>query len=358
MATSMQPLLIVVCLIAHLLLGFAIGWLVGRSRPRAEARPSHDASEQLLQEIRSNAETHQSLLQRFQAGLTSAPTEGGELRTQIGEMYRSNLLFEERLQDAYDQVSQLACERGVALGQLLDGLSEHKGSVHEFSALLERGMQEPSGDVLDGLASAVTRLMDNNQQLQQELAETRQQLTELQSELEQSRMEARLDPLTKLANRRGFDERLAGLQSRFKRGQEGYGIVLFDLDRFKKLNDTYGHDVGDAVLAVFGRILFESIRAYDQAARLGGDEFALLLPGTSESEATVVAERCLKRIARSTVRVRDLELEFSASYGVAVAAEKETAEDVIAKADRALYAAKASRAERTRTKTVSVAAPR
>ncbi|HEX2904973.1 MAG TPA: GGDEF domain-containing protein [Jatrophihabitans sp.] len=139
---------------------------------------------------------------------------------------------------------------------------------------------------------------------------------------------AHVDTLTNLANRRDLDLRLA-------EAGPGDAVVLIDLDHFKQLNDTFGHAAGDEVLTEFGLVIRATLRAGDYAARYGGEEFALVLPATSESDATVTLARLRQRWA-----VLRPEITFSA--GVAALRPELGAATALQAADLALYEAKRS----------------
>ena len=153
------------------------------------------------------------------------------------------------------------------------------------------------------------------------------------------------DPLTKLYNRRSFDDQLLQAVSRARRYEDSFTLVTIDLDLFKLVNDTYGHAGGDEVLRAIGAAMRHALRQSDIAARTGGDEFALILPG---SDAEVVGP-LIERL-RDGVRALDRNLPVDFSVGVASCpADADTVEALTAVADTRLYADKARRrAERSR----------
>ena len=154
--------------------------------------------------------------------------------------------------------------------------------------------------------------------------------------LEQLRRNAETDSLTGLANRRTFDETLAAEVARSARSGEPLGLLLIDIDHFKKLNDTHGHQQGDAVLRTLGGLLRALVRSYHTPARYGGEEFAVVLPGCGTAEAVVVAERI-----RSSLATGGTPVPVTASIGVSSApADGVTAAELLGAADAALYAAK------------------
>jgi diguanylate cyclase (GGDEF)-like protein len=156
--------------------------------------------------------------------------------------------------------------------------------------------------------------------------------------LEQVEQRSRQDLLTGLANRRGFDEGLDRELSRVERARAVISLALIDLDHFKAVNDSQGHQAGDRVLAEVGAVLGRIARAHDVAARIGGDEFALLLPDCDSDAARLVVERVLAAVAATVGRHG-----VTASIGVATAPEHgRTRGALVRSADEALYAAKAA----------------
>jgi diguanylate cyclase (GGDEF)-like protein len=161
-------------------------------------------------------------------------------------------------------------------------------------------------------------------------------------ELELERRAAR-DPLTGLANRALFAADLKRALARAARDGGRLAVMLVDLDRFKEVNDTYGHAVGDALLVEVAHRLEGAVREGDLVARLGGDELAGLATGSAHDHGFGAhAERIVARLAEP-LRLGDLELAPSASLGLAVHPDEPGGpEDLLAAADRALYAAKAA----------------
>ncbi len=157
---------------------------------------------------------------------------------------------------------------------------------------------------------------------------------------------AAVDELTQLPNRREFDRRLQEEWERAVRFRRPLALVSLDLDRFKPINDTYGHPVGDEVLRHVARLLASQIRQSDCAARLGGDEFALILVETDRKGAQYVASRICALAAATPLQVaaKQLTLEVGISAGVATWPEDATNhEALIAAADADLYRVKRSR---------------
>jgi two-component system cell cycle response regulator len=152
------------------------------------------------------------------------------------------------------------------------------------------------------------------------------------------------DTVTGLANRRAFDNALESEISRSRRSGSATSVVLLDLDRFKQVNDTEGHQVGDSVLAAVGRALEEAARPHDLVARIGGDEFAILLADCVLPDAALVADRA-RRAVWDSVGDRGV----TTCAGVAASIFDRKPSDVLRRADQALYQAKAAGQNRVST---------
>ncbi|MHB8302817.1 MAG: GGDEF domain-containing protein [Acidobacteriaceae bacterium] len=159
---------------------------------------------------------------------------------------------------------------------------------------------------------------------------------------------AALDPLTGVYNRRFGLKRLNEEVSRSERGQSPLGVVMLDLDHFKRINDTFGHLSGDRVLVRMATICRQQLREGDVLLRYGGEEFAVVMPGASLEDAHAVAERIRFAVAHSPMHLGDQTVKITLSAGVAASAGDMpmSADQLIAKADACLYAAKASGRDR------------
>ena len=164
-------------------------------------------------------------------------------------------------------------------------------------------------------------------------------------EVHQAERLASVDELTKVENRRGLERRLRSEAERMLRTGVPYSVVVVDLDHFKHVNDTFGHVAGDDVLRDVGRVLREGVRDGDHVGRWGGEEFAVVCPAASTDAASSLAER-LRHAIRSTSFTDGIEL--TASFGVAEARPEESIEEVVERADAALYTAKREGRDRVR----------
>jgi two-component system cell cycle response regulator len=163
--------------------------------------------------------------------------------------------------------------------------------------------------------------------------------------VEDLRRRATTDALTGVPNRARFDERLDELVKGVARGHAHFGLILFDIDRFKKFNDTHGHQVGDLVLTRVARAAQNTLRDVDLIARYGGEEFAILTPSTGREGTCLVAARARKCIEALLVQVGEARLSVTISLGVSLSEDFPgtlTAAQIIAEADKQLYLSKKS----------------
>jgi diguanylate cyclase (GGDEF)-like protein len=173
--------------------------------------------------------------------------------------------------------------------------------------------------------------------------EIRQQLTTLESNREELEHLARHDTLTGLPNRRAFQERLDHTVARAQRGHQRFALLFIDVDNFKTINDRWGHDGGDAVLKIVALRLNATTRKADAVARMGGDEFVVLLDNPAHREdITAIAEKLLESV-RSPILHNGQELQVGFSIGISQFPDDgRTAAELMARADHAMYDAKAA----------------
>lgn len=150
------------------------------------------------------------------------------------------------------------------------------------------------------------------------------------------------DMLTGLPNRRLLIERLKEETERHRRSGKAFSVAMLDIDRFKLVNDEYGHDSGDAVLIELARVLEAEIREHDICGRWGGEEFLVLLPDTDQQAAHSVMERLRKAIEQLQVRINSSALSVTTSIGLAQQQQGDSYSETINRADRALLEAKRS----------------
>ncbi len=257
-----------------------IGYLVGR-RKREQM--------QVSTEVQARRE-----LKRAQAVAKELERIAVAVRRSIATHHSSVLKFK-------DRVSSLGSDKKDANWQELCGEAE--------------GMLKPTLKLAAQLATAYD--------------EIRQQSNNLMTFTE-----VRTDPLTGVSNRRALDETLESMFAMMHRYEHPFSLVILDIDYFKQLNDEQGHLYGDRMLKSVARLMDDSVRDTDIVSRYGGEEFVIVMPQTVLDGATIFAERLRQRIEE--------QLPLTVSGGVATASDGDNAQTLLARADAALYSAKAA----------------
>jgi diguanylate cyclase len=160
--------------------------------------------------------------------------------------------------------------------------------------------------------------------------------------MEKHRYKALHDPLTELPNREAYNERVEAEWQRWQRYNHPLTLAVCDLDHFKKINDNFGHQAGDRVLKVISRSIAKRLREVDFFGRYGGEEFVVILPETSLEKAVAVLEKIRAAIANTAFNYKDEPLAITLSMGITEFRAGDTTDSAFARADRALYSAKAS----------------
>jgi diguanylate cyclase (GGDEF)-like protein len=175
-----------------------------------------------------------------------------------------------------------------------------------------------------------------------EIARLRDEVARLQGRVDQLDQLAHQDVLIGLPNRRGFMRQLDMLIARVNRYDEMAAMLFIDVDGLKLINDSFGHKAGDEALMFVAELLVRGVRASDYVARIGGDEFGILLEHADEQSAAETASRLVSQIAGCEFCYEESCLPLSVAIGFSLIAKGDTAEDVIERADLAMYAEKAA----------------
>jgi diguanylate cyclase len=207
---------------------------------------------------------------------------------------------------------------------------------------LEARVEVMGAGVMASLAEGVNAMAGKVAYTQNELTEQVERVThELRAQKEAAEKAARTDLLTGLASRRAFTELADSEMHRALRYSTPLSLVMVDLDHFKRINDNFGHRVGDTVLVSFARIVSQQVREVDVVGRLGGEEFAILLPNTDVAEAVRVTERIRLAVANSKLESNGQVIQYTASFGIATFSGHEVSlGGFMDRADVALYKAK------------------
>jgi diguanylate cyclase (GGDEF)-like protein len=177
----------------------------------------------------------------------------------------------------------------------------------------------------------LTSLIEENERLHATLAEMHNRIAELEQL-------ADTDTLTPLPNRRAFMRRLEAVVQYAARHETPAAVLYIDLDGLKRINDDYGHQIGDAVLLHLSRLLTDSLRATDMVARIGGDEFGLILDHLNEEDAAAKAKALIDTVSEQFVEVGSARIAIRITIGLAMVRPGESVASLIERADAAMYA--------------------
>lgn len=175
-------------------------------------------------------------------------------------------------------------------------------------------------------------------------------IEQLEVELEQAKEQSREDFLTKLFNKRALDEFMSVKEAEFERYGHNFTVVFFDLDYFKAVNDTYGHDAGDAVLSAFAKILKNEARTVDIIGRFGGEEFMAILGETDIDGGVVFAQKVRNKVKNARMMYKENRIELTVSCGVSERKTHFSLQNLVKSADEALYKAKKDGRDRVEAK--------
>ena len=181
--------------------------------------------------------------------------------------------------------------------------------------------------------------MQNSGQLQQRLDAAEFQLDQKTRQIASYLNEARTDSLTGLFNRRAFDQRLEELFANFRRGGRSFVIALVDVDHFKSVNDSHGHQIGDMALKTIANMLRDGLSDTLMVARFGGEEFAVIMEGPL-AEASQYMDQVREDLHKTGLSVDEIKLRTTISVGLSEPSDDTGAAPLVRRADEALYAAK------------------
>ena len=234
---------------------------------------------------------------------------------------------------------------------IVDALTATGSEAEEYSAALKTfsgGLQNADDiDQIRGLVVDIIEETDSmdarSKELNNRVNASANEINELRKALDDSRRDALTDGLTGVANRKCFDQEIYAAAQQTGESGQPLSLILADLDHFKTFNDTYGHQLGDQVLRLVGKALYDSVKGKDTAARYGGEEFAIILPDTTSGGATAVADNIRKTVASKRLKKKGSDEALGAvtmSLGVTSYHCGEDISDFIERADQALYMAK------------------
>ncbi len=280
--------------------------------------------------------------------VNQALEEKGSLSESDLEHIHSSYIATSRVNDRLDAVNGRVIDE---VKQVLDMVGAAAGSATSYSESLAEATEKLSvvtdsdalRSIIDRLVQGTNDMEQNNKKLEARLSASREEIEQLQQNLQAVRTESLTDPLTTLSNRKFFDQSLAKAMADAKEKNEPLSLLMCDIDHFKKFNDSYGHLTGDQVLRLVAIAVKQNVKGQDIAARYGGEEFVVALPNTALQSAITVAEHIRRAVMSKELVKRSTGEKLgrvTLSIGSAVLHPNDTAQSLIERADKCLYAAK------------------
>ena len=294
-----------------------------------------------------------------------------ELKEQLDNFLKANRVIDEKLMDQvygqffvrdskHEDERKLAAEmEAVAnahakakdiLNPLTENLTMLSTKNESYSNKLDEyadgfadvGSADDIEETLQALTAETREIASQNRTLSKDLSAYSSQLEELQTDLQQAQEEARVDDLTHIANRRSFNEKLIEELEWVLEERRFSSLILFDIDHFKQINDSFGHPVGDKALQVIASIISQTIEGQASLFRYGGEEFALIIRDSDITPAVELANRVRVAVDENIFSVRGKEIDISISGGVALIQLMRSVDESLTLTDEALYLAKKS----------------
>jgi diguanylate cyclase len=272
----------------------------------------------------------------------------GEPSVEMAESLYSEFLSS---QDASERLTGVSARMSNRIEAMHDAIDTAMTTANAYSATLQTANGDLATEVpaarLKQMATSLLvetrRMQSANMALESTLEASRAEIATLQRDLDDVRREALLDPLTKVYNRKAFDDGLLRAVAQACDSGRPLCLMLIDIDHFKRFNDTWGHQTGDQVLRLVAMTVKSNIKGKDIAARYGGEEFGAILPDTDLEGALHVADSIRRAIQAKELLKRSTNEKLgrvTASFGVALFRRDENPSSLIERADRCLYAAK------------------
>lgn len=262
------------------------------------------------------------------------------------------LASHQMLKETVEIISTLSREVGSSGGEM----ANRGNALEAYATQLE---EDPDmGGVNRLIACIITEtkmMVESGKALKKRLDTSTREISELREKLKKSKAEAVTDALTGLANRRGFEEAAHHVLRQATSCPNGISLIMADIDHFKRINDTFGHLVGDNVIKMFATTIKDYVKGRDIVARFGGEEYVILLPDTSVADAAKLGEKIRQFLHNMKWKRKDTGLSLGAitlSLGVAGYRPGEHLDTLIKRADQALYFSKENGRNQVSTETV------
>ncbi len=291
-----------------------------------------DAATTLLLNIKSQTSTEQQVIESFLIGISEQIGSLGEQTSAVSDSNNKSLKNSEQLSHAIDQQ--------------VDNIKNSTAEAKELSTLqqsINEHLQELSSQLHKHQETEVSRQLETRKQLNlmsQKMQDMEVEAETLRNNLKVAHNKALRDALTGLPNRLAYDERITVEYKYWQRYKTPLSLLIWDIDLFKNINDSFGHKAGDKTLAIVAQLLSDNCRETDFIARFGGEEFVMLLPNTVSKNAFDMAEKIRVLVAKTSFNHNSELIQLTISCGISEYTENDDHEVVFERADKALYLSK------------------
>jgi diguanylate cyclase (GGDEF)-like protein len=259
-------------------------------------------------------------------------------------------LDQAELEQKAKEITKLMTYMTKFLGDVIDksakgtaSISEIANEIKDVDASDEKELLALQEKLVQAAESIEEHMKQTNKTLEKGkdgVEALQKKIEKLEEELDQVKRENEIDHLTGLLTRRWYDRQSKRFDDQYRRNGIDYAVVFFDIDHFKKVNDTHGHDAGDVVLSTFAKVLLKSTRDTDVLGRYGGEEFVGLIHFNEEKELVQYVKRIKSIITGNKFKYKDIKIPITFSAGIAIRGEYDSHDDTVKKADELLYQAK------------------
>jgi len=259
-------------------------------------------------------------------------------------------LFSSNTSDAIQLINNINGHLGDAISINQDGnLSINKLSKEIDVLHIEKTSNDDMSNIQNKLQNVTTKMSkeisENTNKLEKNKSEIdilKEQVSKLETELQTTKHENEIDHLTSTLTRKAYEKHVSFIEEKFQRAGNDYAIIFFDIDHFKKVNDTYGHEAGDFVLSTFAKVLLRSTREIDIIGRFGGEEFIGIIHHKNEKELITYITRIKSLITKHMFKYKEHKISITFSAGLTIRSKNDSYENTLSLADDLLYKAKNS----------------
>ena len=237
------------------------------------------------------------------------------------------------------ELSKYCRSKGLYVEQVnawKDACMQANGGVAKQASDLQTELIDAASSIEEEMNTVSDKLQSGKTKVQ----ELEEKVNSLEEELTKTKNESMKDHLTGLLTRRAYNDEIKKIESSYKRHNTQYAVVFFDLDFFKKVNDTYGHECGDVILSTFAKILEKNTRDHDIVGRYGGEEFVAIVHFNLNRELLQYLKRIKTIVTANNFKYKEHEIKVTFSAGVAIRANHESYDSALQKADMLLFEAK------------------